>query len=73
VRVGLTPGDKERIVVGQPLPFAIFSSEGSLLLAAGRVVESGYARDVLLNNGACRERDGKRWQRTLQTMTQPNG
>lgn len=61
MRVSLTPGDKERIVVGQPLPFAIFSSEGSLLLAAGRVVESGYARQVLLNNGSCRDPDAKSW------------
>ena len=61
MRVSLTPGDKERIVIGQPLPFSIFSSEGSLLLAAGRVVESGYAREVLLNNGACRERDARKW------------
>jgi Flagellar protein YcgR len=61
VRVNLTPGDKERIVVGQPLPFAIFSSEGSLLLAAGRVVQTGRARDILLSDGACREGDKKTW------------
>jgi Flagellar protein YcgR/PilZ domain len=61
VRVNLTPGDRERIVVGQPLPFSIFSAEGSLLLAAGRVVESGRARDVLLNNGSCRDPDKKTW------------
>jgi hypothetical protein len=34
VRVNLTPADRERIVVGQALPFSIFSAEGSLLLAA---------------------------------------
>jgi len=61
VRVDLTPGDRERIVVGQPLPFSIFSSDGSLLLAAGRVVASGRARDVLLNNGTCRDGDKKTW------------
>ena len=61
MRVSLTPVDRERIVVGRPLPFSIFSAEGSLLLAAGRVVESGYAREVLLNNGAQRERDAKIW------------
>jgi len=61
VRVSLTPVDRERIVVGRPLPFSIFSAEGSLLLAAGRVVESGYAREVLLNNGAQREREAKSW------------
>lgn len=61
VRVNLTPGDRERIVVGQPLPFSIFSAEGSLLLAAGRVVESGRARDVLLGNGSCRDPDKKTW------------
>ena len=61
MRVSLTPVDRERIVVGRPLPFSIFSAEGSLLLAAGRVVESGYAREVLLNNGAQREREAKSW------------
>ena len=61
MRVNLTSGDKERIVVGQPLPFSIFSSEGSLLLAAGRVVETGHARDILLSSGACREGDKKTW------------
>lgn len=61
VRVNLTPGDRERIVVGQPLPFSIFSAEGSLLLAAGRVVESGRARDVLLDNGSCRDPDKTTW------------
>ena len=61
MRVNLTPVDKERIVVGQPLPFSIFSAEGSLLLAKGHVVESGRALQVLLNNGACRERDAKTW------------
>jgi hypothetical protein len=61
VRVNLTPGDKERVVVGQPLPFSIFSAEGSLLLAKGRVVESGRALQILLNNGACREGDAKNW------------
>jgi Flagellar protein YcgR/PilZ domain len=54
VRVSLTSREKERIVVGQPLPFSVFSAEGNLLLAAGRVVESDYARQILLNNGACR-------------------
>jgi hypothetical protein len=61
VRANLTPKDRDRIVVGQPLPFSIFSAEGSLLLAAGRVVESGHARDVLLNNGSCRDPDSKSW------------
>lgn len=61
MRVDLTPGDRERIVVGQPLPFSIFSSDGSLLLAAGRVVASGRARDVLLSNGTCRDGDKKTW------------
>jgi hypothetical protein len=61
VRVNLTPADRERIVIGQALPFSIFSAEGSLLLAAGRVVESGRARDVLLSNGSCRDPDKKTW------------
>ena len=61
MRVNLTPGDKEGIVVGQPLPFSIFSAEGNLLLAKGHVVESDRALQVLLNNGACRERDAKTW------------
>ena len=54
MRVSLTLVDKDQIVVGRPLPFSVFSAEGNLLLAAGRVVESDRARQILLNNGARR-------------------
>jgi hypothetical protein len=43
--------DQERIVVGKPLPFSIFSAEGKLLLAQGRMVESERLREMLLRNG----------------------
>jgi hypothetical protein len=54
VRVSLTLRDKDQIVVGKPLPFSVFSVEGNLLLAAGRLVESDHARRILLSNGAHR-------------------
>lgn len=45
------PLDHDRIVVGKPLPFSIFSAEGKLLLAQGRMVESERLRDMLVRNG----------------------
>jgi hypothetical protein len=43
--------DPDRIVVGKPLPFSIFTAEGKLLLAQGRMVESERLRDMLVRNG----------------------
>src|SRR6185369_6002244 len=50
-RINLPLVEKDQIVVGQPLPFSIFSADGKLLLAAGRIVESDHARQILLNHG----------------------
>ena len=46
--------EKDRIQVGKPLPFSIFSADGKLLLAAGRVVESERLREMLTRNGRFR-------------------
>jgi c-di-GMP-binding flagellar brake protein YcgR len=46
--------EKDKIVVGQPLPFSVFSSDRKLLLAEGRVVESERAREMLVRHGAYR-------------------
>jgi hypothetical protein len=43
--------DADRIVVGKPLPFSIFTAEGKLLLAQGRMVESERLREMLVRNG----------------------
>ncbi len=43
--------DPNRIVVGKPLPFSIFTADGKLLLAQGRVVESERLREMLVRNG----------------------
>jgi hypothetical protein len=53
-RINLPLVEKDQIVVGLPLPFSIFSAEGNLLLAAGRIVESEHARQILLNHGTRR-------------------
>jgi hypothetical protein len=46
--------EKDRIQVGKPLPFSIFSADGKLLLAAARVVESDRLRDMLTRIGRYR-------------------
>jgi hypothetical protein len=46
--------ETDRIQVGKPLPFSIFSADGKLLLAAGRVVESERLREMLTSNGRYR-------------------
>jgi len=46
--------ETEQIVVGKALPFSIFSAEGKLLLAAGRVVRTENTRQILLKNGTHR-------------------
>jgi hypothetical protein len=43
--------DQDRIVVGKPLPFSIFTADGKLLLAQGRMVETERLREMLLRNG----------------------
>jgi hypothetical protein len=49
------PAEKDRIIVGRPLPFSVFGAEGQLLLAQGSVVESDRARQMLLRNGVYRD------------------
>jgi hypothetical protein len=48
--------EMERIVVGEPIPFSVFSADGHLLLAAGRVVESEKVRQKLLSHGTARKK-----------------
>src|SRR5262249_15796648 len=43
--------DSSRIVVGKPLPFSVYSADGKLLLAAGRIVETERLRDLLIASG----------------------
>jgi hypothetical protein len=43
--------DHDRIVVGKPLPFSIFTADGKLLLAQGRIVETERLREMLVRNG----------------------
>jgi hypothetical protein len=45
------PLNHDRIIVGKPLPFSIFTAEGKLLLAQGRMVDSERLRDMLVRNG----------------------
>ena len=45
------PLDPSRIVVGKPLPFSVYTADGKLLLAAGRVVETDRLRDLILRSG----------------------
>ena len=47
--------EKEKIVVGRPLPFSVFGAEGQLLLAEGSVVESDRALQMLLRKGVYRD------------------
>jgi len=51
MRVKAPALEKDKIVVGSPLPFSVFGAEGQLLLAQGSVVESDRARQMLLRNG----------------------
>jgi hypothetical protein len=51
MRVKAPAKEKDKIVVGSPLPFSVFGAEGQLLLAQGSVVESDRARQMLLRNG----------------------
>lgn len=41
----------DSLIVGQPAPFSIFSTDGSLLLAQGLPVENARIRDMLLEQG----------------------
>lgn len=46
--------ERDQIIVGSPLPFSIFSSEGHLLLAAGRIVENEHVKQLLIEQGVSR-------------------
>jgi Flagellar protein YcgR/PilZ domain len=48
--------DEDRIVIGKPLPFSIFTRDGKLLLAQGQIVENDRMRHMLVRNG-------RRWER----------
>lgn len=50
--------EKDKIVVGRPLPFSVFGAEGQLLLAEGSVVESDRALQMLLRKGVYRDAVG---------------
>jgi hypothetical protein len=56
---GVPLSEQDRIVVGRPLPFSIFTPDGKLLLAAGQVVESDRLRDMLIRNGQVRGGGGE--------------
>jgi hypothetical protein len=43
--------DKDRIVVGEPLPFSVFGADRKLLLAEGSTVNSPLIRDRLIRHG----------------------
>jgi len=43
--------DQGRIIIGQPLPFSVYSADRKLLLAKGQIVESERVRQLLLRAG----------------------
>lgn len=43
--------ERDRILVGRPLPFSVFGAAGQLLLAEGTIVENDRTRLLLLRNG----------------------
>ncbi|HVF17261.1 MAG TPA: PilZ domain-containing protein [Steroidobacteraceae bacterium] len=47
--------DQKLLVVGRPVPFAIYSADKTLLLAAGRIVPNEFVRDSLLRSGKYRD------------------
>lgn len=51
---GIPLAEQDQIVVGKPLPFPVFTADGKLLLAAGRVVESDRQRGMLIASGHLR-------------------
>jgi hypothetical protein len=50
--------DPARVVVGKPLPFSVYTADGKLLLAAGRVVETERLRDLIIRSGQRTESSG---------------
>ena len=53
-----TAVDGDRIVIGKPLPFSVFTGDGKLLLAQGHIVESERMRDMLVRHGRRSEVSG---------------
>jgi hypothetical protein len=43
--------EQAQIIVGKPLPFSVYNADGTLLLAAGQMVDSDQMRHVLLRSG----------------------
>jgi hypothetical protein len=56
---GIPLAQQDQIVVGKPLPFSVFTADGKLLLAAGRVVESDRQRGMLITSGHVRGGGGQ--------------
>ena len=50
--------DPSRIVVGKPLPFSVYTADGKLLLAAGRVVDTERLRDLIIRSAQSAESNG---------------
>lgn len=47
--------DQKYLAVGRPVPFAIYSADKNLLLAAGRIVPNEFVRDSLMRSGKFRD------------------
>lgn len=46
--------DRKYLVVGRPIPFSVYSTDRTLLLAAGRMVPNEFVREGLLRSGVFR-------------------
>lgn len=53
----LTDQDQPYFAIGKPLPFAIYSADKTLLLAAGRIIPNDFVRESLLRSGKYRSVD----------------
>jgi hypothetical protein len=53
----LTDQDHPYFAIGKPLPFAIYSTDKTLLLAAGRIIPNDFVRESLLRSGKYRSVD----------------
>jgi hypothetical protein len=53
----LTDQDRPSFAIGKPLPFAIYSADKTLLLAAGRIIANEFVRESLLRSGKYRSID----------------
>lgn len=53
--MSLIPANRSEIVVGQPIPWALYTQEYNLLLKEGDVVRDDKHLEELLSSGACHE------------------